>query len=149
MTELRTTKSVMIEARQTDVWKALTTPELIKEWFFGVDTETDWTVGSALVHRGVWQDKPYEDKGKILEFDPPRRMVHTHWSPMSGQPDEPANYQRVTWDLAEGTGVTTVTVIEENLPSEPAKTISEQAWSTVLSNLKQLLERPDGLRTTA
>jgi uncharacterized protein YndB with AHSA1/START domain len=139
----------VIEARKHDVWKALTTPELIKQWFFGVDTETDWRVGSPLVHRGTWQGKPYEDKGEIEQFDAPHRLVHTHWSAMSGQPDEPANYQRVAWDLSERDGVTTLTVTEENLPTEQAKTISEQAWGTVLGNLKDTLEQPDSLRKTA
>ncbi len=149
MSDLHTSNSIVIEARQADVWKALTTPRLIKEWFFGVDTETDWKVGSELVHRGIWQGKPYEDKGKIVEFDPPHRLVHTHWSPMSGQPDEPTNYQQVTWEVSERDGLTTLTISEENLPSEQAKAISDQAWSGALGNLKQLLEQPDRLRKIA
>ena len=149
MGDLRTSKSVAIEARREDVWKTLTTPELIKHWFFGVDTQTDWRVGSRLVHRGTWQGKPYEDKGEIVQFDAPHRFVHTHWSAMLGQPDEPTNYQQVTWDLSERDGVTTLTVTEENLPTEQARLISEQAWDTVLGNLKEMLEQPDNLRKTA
>ena len=71
MSDLNTTTSITIDASVEDVWKALTTPELIKQWFFGVDTETDWQVGSPLVHRGEYQGKPYQDKGEIVRFDPP------------------------------------------------------------------------------
>ena len=64
MTEdLRTEDSVTIEAPLVRVWEALTTPELIKRWFFGVDTTTDWNVGSPIVHRGEYQGRPYEARG--------------------------------------------------------------------------------------
>jgi uncharacterized protein YndB with AHSA1/START domain len=88
--------SITIHASAASVWAALTTPELIKQWFFGVDTVTDWQVGSLMVHEGVWQGKPYKDKGYILEIDPPRLLVHSHWSALSGLPDSPENYQQVT-----------------------------------------------------
>ena len=81
----------------------VTTPAEIKRWFFGVDTQTDWRVGSPLVHRGEYQGKPYEDSGEIIEIDPPRLLIHTHWSPMSGIADRPEHYQRVTWTLTEPT----------------------------------------------
>jgi len=61
ISELTTTNSITIRLR-SKVWKALTSPHLIKRWFFGVDTETDWKVGSLPIHRGEHQGKPYEDK---------------------------------------------------------------------------------------
>jgi uncharacterized protein YndB with AHSA1/START domain len=140
MSDLSTTNSITIDASVDDVWKALTTPELIKQWFFGVDTETDWKVGSPLVHRGEYQGKPYVDKGEIVRFDPPKLLVHTHWSDLSGKPDSPEHYQEVTWALSERDGATELTISERNLPSEEAKAVSEQGWKTVLNNLKDLLE---------
>jgi uncharacterized protein YndB with AHSA1/START domain len=141
MTDLGATTSTVIKASPDEVWKALTTPELIKEWFLGVDTETDWKVGSPLVHRGEYQGKPYVDKGEILRFDPPKLLVHTHWSDVSGKADRPENYQKVAWALAEKDGGTELTITESNLPSEEAKATSEASWKTVLDNLKQLLEQ--------
>ena len=134
------TISVTIRAPIEEVWNALTTPELIKRWFFGVDTETDWQVGSPLVHRGEWQGKPYEDRGTILRFEPPTLLVHSHWSPASGLPDRPEHYQEVTWSLTDRDGTTTLTVAETNLPSQEAKAISEESWKAALTNLKDLLE---------
>jgi uncharacterized protein YndB with AHSA1/START domain len=141
---LETTHSVTVEAPAEKVWDALTTPDLIKQWFFGVDTETDWKEGSTIVHRGEWQGKPYEDKGRIVKLDPPHTFVHTHWSPMSKVPDSEENYQEVTWSLAEKDGKTTLTVGEVNLPSEEAKSVSDQSWPMVLDNLKKLLEGRSG-----
>ena len=139
-TNLSAKSSITIHAPAEKVWEALTTPALIKEWFFGVDTVTDWKVGSPMVHRGAWQGKPYEDKGTILEFEPPKRLVHTHWSDLSGLPDRPENYQEVTWELAERCGETELTVSEVNLPSDETKAVSETSWKTVLGNLKGLIE---------
>jgi uncharacterized protein YndB with AHSA1/START domain len=138
--ELRTETSITIKAPAQRVWKALTTPELIKEWFFGVDTVTDWKVNSPIVHSGEYQGKPYEDKGRILQIEQPTLLVHSHWSPVSGLPDSPENYQQVSWALSERDGETELTVSEVNLPSEEAKAVSEQSWAIVLGNLKTLVE---------
>ncbi len=138
---LSTKASITINAPVAEVWRALTTPQLIKQWFFGVDTATDWKAGSPIVHKGVWQGRPYEDKGKILKIEPLRVLVHTHWSAFSGLPDSPENYQQVTWALSEQDGKTELAVTEVNLPSEEAKTVSETGWKTVLDNLKDLLEK--------
>jgi uncharacterized protein YndB with AHSA1/START domain len=138
--DLSTETAITIDAPATKVWEALTTPDLIKKWFFGVDTITDWKVGSPIIHKGEYQGRPYEDKGTVLEFDPPRLLVHTHWSPVSGSPDTPQHYQRVSWELAERDGGTELTVTEVNIPSEEAKVVSERSWQTVLENLKTLLQ---------
>ena len=138
--DLETEMSITIEAPPDRVWEALTTPELIKRWFFGVDTETDWREGSPIVHRGEFQGKPYEDRGTIVEVDPGRRLVHTHWSPVSGLPDAPENYQQVAWTLTERGRATELTLSETNLPSEEAKATSEQAWGGALRALKELSE---------
>jgi uncharacterized protein YndB with AHSA1/START domain len=141
MTELTTEASITIDAPITSVWEALTTPDLISRWFFGVDTETDWTEGSPIVHRGEYQGRPYEDKGTIVRFEPPRRLVHTHWSPASGLEDRPENYQEVTWRLSEVADGTQLTVSEVNLPSEEAKSVSDESWKTALASLKDLLDK--------
>jgi uncharacterized protein YndB with AHSA1/START domain len=141
MSDIGATSSITIDASPEQVWKALTTPELIKQWFFGVDTESDWQEGSRLIHTGVWQGKPYEDKGEILRIEPSRLLVHTHWSALSGLPDDPENYEEITWTLSERDGSTELTIAESNLPSEEAKAVSEQGWKAALSNLKDLLER--------
>ena len=140
MTDLTTKTAITIDAPVQDVWDAITTPELIRQWFFGVETESDWQPGGPIVHRGEWQGKPYEDKGKILRIEPPRLLVHTHWSDVSARPDSPENYEEVTWSMTGKDGSTDLTVSERNIASEEAKAMSEQSWRTVLQNLKSLLE---------
>ena len=140
MPDISTNQSITIAAPIERVWKALTTPDLIKQWFFGVDTETDWRKGSPIVHRGEYQGRPYEDRGVILDIEPPSRLVHSHWSPVSGLPDAPENHEVVAWELSERDGGTELTISESNLASEEAKRTSEESWRMVLGNLKGLLE---------
>jgi len=135
------TTSITIDAPIDDVWRAITTPSQIKQWFFGVDTESEWTVGSPLVHTGEYEGKPYVDKGQILRIDPPRLLEHSHWSEVSGKPDQPEQYQVVKWSLDDRGGGTQLTVLERNLPSDEAAKTSEAAWKAALGALKELLER--------
>jgi hypothetical protein len=76
--------------------------------------------------------------------EPGRHLVHTHWSPVSGLPDRPENYQEVSWTLSEQNGKTELTVTEVNLPSQEAKAVSEQGWETALAGLRDHLEASPG-----
>jgi uncharacterized protein YndB with AHSA1/START domain len=129
-----------INAPASRVWDAITKPELIKKYMFGTDVISDWKVGSPIVYRGEWQGKPFEDKGQILVIEPEKRLISTHWSPMSGVPDLPENYHQVTYQLSESDGKTEVTILQDNNASEEEKAHSEANWKAVLEGLKKLVE---------
>ncbi|MCW5874469.1 MAG: SRPBCC domain-containing protein [Anaerolineales bacterium] len=133
--------SVEIMASPTQVWEALTTPELVSQYFFGSQVESDWKVGSPLIYRGEWEGQPYEDRGEILQAEPPWLLKSTYFSPLTGQEDTPENYMIITYALAEKDGGTLLTVTQENCRSEEARAQSEGNWQLVLSNLKQLVEQ--------
>jgi uncharacterized protein YndB with AHSA1/START domain len=133
--------STTIDAPASKVWEALTKPEIIKKYMFGTDVVTDWKEGSPILYKGVWQGKSFEDKGKILEFTHERRLVSTHWSPLSGVPDTPENYHTVTYELSGQDGKTQVTITQDNNASEEEKAESERNWHTMLDGLKKLLEK--------
>jgi uncharacterized protein YndB with AHSA1/START domain len=132
--------STTINTPASKVWEALTTPELIKQYMFGTDVISDWKVGSPIVYRGEWQGKPFEDKGKILEFEREKSLVSTHYSPLSGVPDIPENYHTVAYHLVEKDGKTEVTITQDNNASDEEKSHSEQNWNQVLQGLKKILE---------
>lgn len=106
-----------------------------------METKTDWRVGSGMEVKGEWQGKPYAAKGVIVAFDRPRLLKHTHWSALSGLPDQPQNYQTVTYRLTPREGGTELTLREENLPGDEKKKLSEQTWRKVLGALRELVEK--------
>lgn len=132
--------SITINAPAAKVWDAITKPAQRKKWFFGVDTKTDWKVGSAIVHTGEWQGKPYTDKGMIKAIEPGRKLVHTHWNSMSGTADKPENYETVTYTLRDKGGATEVTIAEANIATPEQETQSEKLWKGALGELKKVAE---------
>ncbi len=134
------TASIHLDAPVSKVWEALTTPELIKEYFFGTNTITDWKVGSPIIFKGEWQGKQYEDKGTILDVVPNKLFRYTYWSSMSGIEDKPENYVNITYELQEEKDGTKLTITQENIPDEKMKKHSEENWHKVLDGLKELLE---------
>jgi len=130
-----------INASVEKVWDALTNPVMIKKYMFGATVISDWKEGSKITWKGEWDGKTYEDKGKILRFDPEKSLQYSHYSPLSGLHDNPENYHIVTIDLLEKDRQTTiVNLTQDNNADEKAKDHSENNWKMMLSSLKKLLE---------
>jgi uncharacterized protein YndB with AHSA1/START domain len=132
--------SVHIHAPVQAVWDALTKPEIIKKYFFGTNTITDWVPGHMIVFEGEWDGKTYHDKGTVLEFYKYEKLRYDYWSSMSGIEDKPENYAIVTYELFNEGEVTTLVVTQENIPDEARKEHSIENWKMVLQDLKKLLE---------
>src|SRR5437763_593296 len=132
--------SINIHSSISNVWDALTKPEIIKQYFFGTNTITDWKAGSPIKFKGEWQGKSYEDKGTILEIEKNKLIKYSYWSSMSGIEDKPENYVIVTYDLSGEDGNVTLSVLQENIPDEKMKTHSEENWNMVLQGLKKVVE---------
>jgi uncharacterized protein YndB with AHSA1/START domain len=114
---------------------------MVKEYLFGTQVESDWKVGSPITYKGEWQGKKYEDKGKILELEPNKKLVSTYWSSMSGKPDTPENYQTVAYELSPDGDGTKLTITQDNNATEEGKEHSESNWNGVLVKMKELLEK--------
>lgn len=134
------TVDITINTPLVDVWKALTDPEKIKQYMFGAEVVTDWKEGSKIVWKGIWQGKEFEDRGKIVIFDPEKKLVVTHWSPMSGVPETSENHHIVTYELSFRNGMTHVVLTQDNNANEDEKRDAEMTWNMMLGNLKNLVE---------
>ena len=132
---------VAIKAPLREVRLELTKPELIKQYLFDTVVTTDWRIGSPITYRGVWEGKPYEDKGTIIQNEPERLLVSTYWSSLEGLADKRENYKTVSYELAAENGTTKLTLTQDNNASKEAAEHSEQNWKTVLGKLKELLEK--------
>jgi uncharacterized protein YndB with AHSA1/START domain len=130
-----------IHSTPEKIWQALIDPEMTKEFWGRRHNRSDWKVGS------VWRHENYDDAadvavvGKVIESNPPRRLVLT-W----GHPDD-ADVSRVTFDIEEFMGSARLTVTHTELTPEALRSISA-GWPAVLSSLKTLLETGASLPMT-
>ena len=146
MSDITASASIVIDRPRAQIWTALTDPDLVKQYFMGAIVKTDWQVGHPITFSGTWNDKPYEDKGEILSFEPEQQMSYSHWSPLSGTDDEPSNYHVVHIALEDGMVGTKVTLEQSNLEGGATETDRasrddyEKNWATVLQGLKKVAE---------
>ena len=54
------------------LWRALTTPEIIRQYRFGMSVECEWKVGSTW---RMYADGSLMDSGEILERVSPKRLM--------------------------------------------------------------------------
>lgn len=135
---------VDVSAPRREVWRVLTSSGSHPEILMGAEVVSDWRLGSQIVWRGEWQGRAFEDHGRVIELDDrdePWRIVLTHFSPLSGQPDLPENYHTLHFELEETPTGTHVTLDQDNNPTVEAAAHSRQNWETMLRGVKAVVER--------
>ncbi len=130
-----------IKTTPATLWQALTTPALLKKYWIGMETESDWKSGSAWTMK--FPDGCVADIGEIVEFSPLKRMVlrwRNEWNPELNH----EGFSLCTYDMEQvGEAVKlTVTHGVDVLNSKFIESVSG-AWPMCLSNLKSLLETGD------
>ena len=120
------------------LWKALTDPQFIRQYWFDTTVECDWKKGSSWKMRRP--DGSLTDSGEILEVDPPRRMVIrwlNEWKPEL----KAEGFSRCTIELEPVDDAVKLTINHE-IDRADSKFITAVSggWPRILSNLKSLLE---------
>jgi hypothetical protein len=69
-----------------------------------------------------------------------KTLQYSHFSPLSGAPDQPENYHTVTISLSGRGETTAVSLTQDNNPSEKALEESERNWEAMLDGLKKYVE---------
>ncbi|WP_434612092.1 SRPBCC family protein [Arthrobacter sp. A5] len=133
--------SAVVSATPQQVWRSLTEPSLVKEYFFGTEVATGWKQGSAITYTGEYEGKAYEDKGAVLEVDEPRLLRTSFFSPMSGLPDVPEYYQHVTYRIEAADQGSKVTITQDHNASDEAAEHSSANWQTILDGLARVAPR--------
>jgi uncharacterized protein YndB with AHSA1/START domain len=134
--------TVIINAPRTEVWEALTKPEMVKQYMHGTNLSSTWKVGSPISWTGEWKGRSYEDKGEVLEIEAPKLVKYTHWSPLGGSEDKPENYHTVKCELIEKDGKTTLTLTQDNNPTQDeADSMAKNNWGPMLQGLKKTAEK--------
>lgn len=126
------------------VWQAFVDTDVMAKYWMGSTCArvnvSDWKPGSKWEHQHADDASAVDIVGKVVESDPPRRLVFT-WARPADAEDE-AKHSRVAIDIEpQGDGLVRLTVSHEDLERDPQMLASiSGGWPRVLSNLKTLLE---------
>ena len=129
---------IYIRTTPAELWTALTTSEFMKKYWFGMNFETDWKVGSPW--KLIFPDGRIANIGEIVELDPPRRIV-LKWRNEFRPELTAEGYARCAIELEPQDGAVKLTISHtiERADSKLIEAVSG-GWPRILSNLKSLLE---------
>ena len=127
-----------IRTNPEKLWSALTDMEFMKQYWFGVHCESQWTAGSPW--KMVYPDGRNTDAGEIVEAKPRRRLV-IRWQHQDKPELKAEGESRCTMELGSS-GPAVKLSITHTIEREPSNFIAavSGAWPMVISNLKSLLE---------
>ncbi|MFS4437524.1 SRPBCC family protein [Paracoccaceae bacterium GXU_MW_L88] len=139
--------TIYLRAGIETVWNALIDGEFTRK-YWGHENRSTWEKGAPWEHVRMYEDGKVILRGRVLEIDPPTKMVWS-WAPA----DEAAQAEkasRVTYDLIALGPDTKLTVTHSELePDSGMDAGVREGWPAVLSNLKSLLETGEILREEA
>jgi uncharacterized protein YndB with AHSA1/START domain len=120
------------------LWAALTTPEFMKKYWFGMNIETDWRTGSPW--KLVFPDGRVADTGEIVEIEKPNRLV-LRWRNEFRRELYEEGFARCVIEIEPAGEVVRLTITHE-IDKPDSKLIGAVGvgWPKILSSLKTLLE---------
>lgn len=129
---------IFIRTTPEALWTALTDPSMMKQYWFGMHQECDWTPGSPW--RLVFPDGRIGDTGEVIEVDRPRRIV-LRWRNEFRPELKAEGWALCTYEL-EPVGEAVKLTITHGIERPDSKFIQavSNGWPRILSNLKSLIE---------
>ena len=135
-----------IAATPEKTWRALVDTDMARQYWVDPNAGTarvnvsDWKPGSRWEHRRVDDAGTVDIVGKVVESDPPRRLVLTWARPADADVD--SKHSRVTFEIEPyGDGLVRLTVTHDELARDPQMLSGVSGgWPKILSNLKTFLE---------
>jgi uncharacterized protein YndB with AHSA1/START domain len=126
-----------IRTTQEKLWSALTDAEFMKQYWFGVHGESQWTAGSSW--KLMSGDGQVLDAGEIVEAEPPRRLV-IRWQNL--KPELKVEGDSLCTMELEPFGTAVKLSITHTIERDASKVIEAVSggWPKVISNLKSVLE---------
>jgi uncharacterized protein YndB with AHSA1/START domain len=129
---------IYIRTTPEKLWGALTTPEFMKKYWFGMNFETDWKAGSPW--KLVFPDGRVADTGEIVEIEQPRRLVLKWRNHLRPELHEEGD-ARCVMEIEPAGDVVQLTIIHEiDKPGSKLIDAVSGGWPKILSSLKTLLE---------
>jgi uncharacterized protein YndB with AHSA1/START domain len=126
-----------IETTPEKLWEALTDGDFTERYWFGVRLRSDWKVGSSF--EMVRTNGTISDAGKVVEYDPPRRLAYTFVNLSDKYKDDlPA---LATFVLEPYGKLVKLTLTHQGF-RDGSKFFAgiSRGWPAILSSLKSVLE---------
>ncbi len=136
---------IVIKATAQQIWDAITLPEFSRRYFHGAAITI-----TPDAYRSFGPDGSVWGQSSVLEFDPPRRLVHG-WRSMYDPAMASEGESRVTWEISPADdGTCLLTVVHDRLEDAPItrSSVAGAGWMGVLSALKTLLETGEPLHAS-
>jgi len=130
----------VIAADIKDVWKLLVNPAETSKLFWGSTVESDFKVGSPIAWKGMWEGKPFEDRGMIKRVEKNSLLQYSHWSTASGTAEDDSTHNLLTFRLTKEKGGVRVVLQHENIATLAIKEHSEKMWAQLLETMKAMAE---------
>jgi uncharacterized protein YndB with AHSA1/START domain len=126
-----------IETTPEKLWHALTDGDFTERYWFGVRLTSDWKIGSSF--EMVRSDGTVSDAGKVVEYDPPRRLAYTFVNLSDEYKGEPPAL--ATFVIEPYGKLVKLTLTQQGF-AEGGKFFAgiSKGWPAILSSLKSLLE---------
>ena len=120
------------------LWAALTEPQTIKKFWFGITADSDFKPGSSWALK--FEDGRLADSGEILEAVPPKRLV-IKWRNEFRSHLREEGWSQCVMELSQEAELTKLTITHsiEKDRSQLIQAVSD-GWPRVLSSLKSYLE---------
>lgn len=132
--------TIFINASIEKVWAAVTKPELVKLWQYGSDLLTTWQPGSDIKFSTRWEDKVFEQWGKVLEYKSNQSVSYSLFAPRPGIEDKPENYFIMSYVLSAENGQTKLEIIQEDNRPNAVQEAPQGEENPVLQMLKNIAE---------
>ena len=137
------TDGIVINARPEQVWHALTTPEITKQYFFKSEIHSDWKVGGPLNFTRKILFFNFSLKGELEAIEPNKQLTYKLYNgALFGKPN-PNKFSMVTITLSPQNQTTLVSISDDvgTYPGfEKRYTRSVKGWRTILTGLKGIVE---------
>jgi uncharacterized protein YndB with AHSA1/START domain len=134
--------TVYIAAPAERVWNALVDGDVTRK-YWGHENRSDWRPGSRWEHVRVGPGGKVDIAGRVIEIDPPHRLV-TSWHSPEDEGDA-ARTSQVTYEITAMGEETRLVVTHSELNEPGMRAGVSSGWPLVLSSLKSFLEAGRGL----
>ena len=132
--------TIQIKASAQRVWDVLTKSEFVKQWQYGSELITDWKVGDDIRFKTHWEDKIFEQWGKVLEVRQYHLIKYSLFAPRPDVEDKPENYFVMSYILTSDKGQTTLEIIQTDNRPDAVQVEPQGEENLILRLLKQIAE---------